>query len=213
MATSNVVALWNSEHEKLMQANIPMRSISLLCAHERCKDIDYRNNCSLFPKIIGYKNIYSLSQFIRTFTNSKSAMLKLKPTDHKGCDWNVYVINEVDAEDAEALSKLVSQIPFNEAQKKMNKDLQDYVTLKADSELSFTQADINKAMKVYDKLRKKSKGAGSVAQEQIDELKTLVNVIVKKGQDDTYMGHDTGTKETLVFDILELDPEAKLLCH
>ena len=35
------------------------------------KDIDYQNRYTLFPKIIGYKNNYALSQLIKTFTNFK----------------------------------------------------------------------------------------------------------------------------------------------
>ena len=202
--------------KKLMQANIfNAFDFFMLYARERWqKDIDYRNNYSLFPKIIGYKNIYSLSQFIRTFTNFKisDAEIEANRPQKVVIGTNAPVIKGVDAEDAEALSKLVSQIPFSEAQKKMNKDLEDYVTLKSDGELSFTQADVNKALKVYDKLRKKSKDAGSVAQEQIDELKTLVNVVVKKGEDDTYTWDtdNSAQVETLVFDILELDPEAEI---
>ena len=82
------------------------------------KDIDYQNRYTLFPKIVGYKNIYSLSQLIKSFTNFKISDEEIE----KNRPLKVVVGTEAPRikgiEDDEALNKLYSQVPFNEVQVK-----------------------------------------------------------------------------------------------
>ena len=63
-------------------------------------------------------------------------------------------------------------MPFNEAQKKMNADLNAYITLESDSELSYTEAEYERAEEIFEKLQKKGK--------KVSPADSLVAKLIKK---------------------------------
>ena len=172
------------------------------------KDIDYQNRYTLFPKIVGYKNIYALSQLIKSFTNFKISDAEIEAQRPQKVIVGTDPIRIQSVTD-ESLSKVLSQVPFNEVQEKMNVDLNRYITLESDSELSYTDAQLAKAEEIYEKLQKTAK-KGNPADEKVKELRKLVKVKKRKGKPDLidYDGIDTLVEiENLVDEIFELDPE------
>lgn len=167
------------------------------------KDIDYQNRYTLFPKIVGYKNIYSLSQMIRTFTNFKisDAEIEAKRPSKIIVGVKPPQINESDA----ALDKLVSQVPFNDVQKKMNEDLTKYITLESDSELQYTDADLKKAEDIAKKLEKKGGKKGNPADPLVKELRNIAFDKQKVSVDATQEEEAVRLSD----EILEIDAENK----
>jgi len=172
------------------------------------KDIDYQNRYTLFPKIVGYKNIYALSQLIKSFTNFKisDAEIEAQRPQKVIVGTDAPTIEGVDKSD---LEKVLSQVPFNEAQEKMNKDLNKYITLESDSELSYTQAELKKAEDIYEKVQKKEGKKVNPADEKVKELKALVKVTKRKGKPDDieYEMENLDEMESLIVEIFGLDPE------
>ena len=199
--------------EKLMQANVfNTFDFFQLYANELWqKDIDYQNKYSLFPKIASYKNVYALSQMIRSFTNFKISDAEIE------ADRPQKVVVGTDAPQLkgvqdDALSKVLSQVPYNDVQQKMNDDLEKYITLQSESELTYKKEDIEKAEKIFEKLNKK-KGKATPADPLVKELKTLLDVKSKKVKKKTiivdvaYELEDYDRIEELLDEILEIDEE------
>ena len=93
---------------------------------------------------------------IRSFTNFKISDAEIE------ADRPQKVVVGTDAPELkgvqdDALSKVLSQVPYNEIQQKMNDDLEKYITLKSESELSYKKEDIEKAEKIFEKLNKKKR--------------------------------------------------------
>jgi len=197
---------------KLMQGNVfnTFDFFQLYAKEKWQKDIDYQNRYTLFPKIVGYKNIYSLSQLIKSFTNFKISDEEIE----KNRPLKVVVGTEAPRikgiEDDEALNKLYSQVPFNEVQVKMNKDLENYITLESDSELTYTNAEYEKAEEIFKKLNKSGKKE-SPADELVKELKKLVSYSKIKGgfKIGDYELDNLDDIEIFIDEIQELDPDNK----
>ena len=196
--------------KKLMQAHV-FNTFDLFQLYAKelwQKDIDYQNRYTLFPKIVGYKNIYALSQLIKSFTNFKISDAEIEAQRPQKVIVGTDPIRIQSVTD-ESLSKVLSQVPFNEAQEKMNVDLNRYITLESDSELSYTDAQLAKAEEIYEKLQKTAK-KGNPADEKVKELRKLVKVKKRKGKPDLidYDSIDVLIEiENLVDEIFELDPE------
>lgn len=196
--------------KKLMQAHV-FNTFDLFQLYAKelwQKDIDYQNRYTLFPKIVGYKNIYALSQLIKSFTNFKISDAEIEAQRPQKVIVGTDPIRIQSVTD-ESLSKVLSQVPFNEVQEKMNVDLNRYITLESDSELSYTDAQLAKAEEIYEKLQKTAK-KGNPADEKVKELRKLVKVKKRKGKPDLidYDSIDVLIEiENLVDEIFELDPE------
>ena len=172
------------------------------------KDIDYQNRYTLFPKIVGYKNNYALSQLIKTFTNFKISDAEIEAQRPQKVIIGTEAPRIEGAEEDEGLQKVLSQVPFNEAQKKMNLDLNKYITLQTDSELEYTDADLIKAEQIFDKLQKKGKKENP-ADPFVKELRGIVKVTKRKGKPDNidYELQQLDEIEELLNEIEELDPD------
>jgi superfamily II DNA or RNA helicase len=192
--------------KRLMQGNIfnTFDFFQLYAKELWQKDIDYQNRYTLFPKIVGYKNIYSLSQMIRTFTNFKISDAEIEAKRPAKILVGVKPPN-IDGAQDDALSKLVSQVPFNEVQKKMNEDLTKYITLQSDSELQYSDADLKKAVKIFKKLEKEGGKKGNPADPLVKELRALAFDKEKVSVDVS----DEEKAVKLSDDILEIDAENK----
>ena len=158
---------------KLMQANVfnTFDFFQLYAKELWQKDIDYQNRYTLFPKIVGYKNIYSLSQLIKSFTNFKISDVEIEKERPKKVVVGTQAPRIKGVQDDD-LDKVLSQVPFNEAQKKMNADLNAYITLESDSELSYTEAEYERAEEIFEKLQKKGK--------KVSPADSLVAKLIKK---------------------------------
>ena len=171
------------------------------------KDIDYQNQYTLFPKIVGYKNVYALSNLIRTFTNFKISDAEIN--SNRPQKVIIGVETPTLDENNKALEDVLSQVPFNEVQEKMNKDLESYITLDRDTELNYKQSDIAKARKIYNKL--KSSDEGSLAEEEVQELLKVEGFeLIKKKKNQYEVSWPLGAVqfvEPLMEAIIEKDPE------
>lgn len=196
--------------EKLAQANINNTfDFFQVYANELWqKDIDYQNQYTLFPKIVGYKNVYALSNLIRNFTNFKISDKEInRRRPHKviiGTDRPKLDKNNED------LNTLKALVPYNDIQKKMNADLERYITLDQDTELSYTKADVNKAQKIAAKLKKKAGDEADVS-EQVNQLLALESFTLKlkkKALPEVSWDLNDGPEVLrLSEEILEIDPE------
>ena len=204
--------------DKLRQAHIfNTFDFFQLYAKERwSKDIDYKNNYTLFPKIVGYKNIYSLSQLIRAYTNFKISDEEINANRPEkvilGTD--APKLKGITPKEQEGLSKAISQVPFSEAQEKMNRDLEKFVTLDSDSQLQYTQADLLKAEKIYKKLQKKKGEGNPEVDELVEQIMGIVK-ITKKGKNKPDLIEWEGAREAIELEpladrLLELEPTNKL---
>ena len=145
------------------------------------KDINYQNQYTLFAKVVGYKNIYSLSQLIKSYTDFRISDKEIEANRPLkvlvGVDEvKLTTLDKSEVIEDEGLKKLRSLVPFNDAQEKMNKDLEDYITLKSDSQLAYTEADIKKALAIRDKLNKKGV-VKSLVTEELEELQELTEIV------------------------------------
>jgi hypothetical protein len=195
---------------KLMQGNVfnTFDFFQLYAKELWQKNIDYQNRYTLFPKIVGYKNVYALSQLIKTFTNFKISDKEIEKRRPQKVIVGTTSPRIKGVEDDE-LNKVISQVPFNEAQKKMNADLSDYIGMDSDSELSYTKADYQKAEEIFDKLQKKGK-KGSPAAELVAKLKKdhLLSYSQKKGVwKIDYELEELDEIENLLNEIFDLDPD------
>ena len=170
------------------------------------KDIDYQNQYTLFAKVVGYKNTYALSQLIKSYTDFRITDKEIEANRPLkvlvGVDpIRLFAdIEKTEVIENEGLSKMRSLVPFSEAQEKMNKDLEDYITLKSDSQLAYTESDVKKALAIRDKLNKKP--TESVVKEQIEELKELTEIV--ENEDGTYdVLYDSGDPRLRIEELLE----------
>lgn len=135
------------------------------------KDINYKNQYTLFAKIVGYKNIYSLSQMIKSFTDFKISDEEIEK--NRPIKALIGTKKPERMPEDEALSKLRALVPYNEVQKKMNQDLENYITLKSNKEINFSEDDVNQALEIYTKLQRAA-GKLSATDEAVLRLKELI---------------------------------------
>ena len=166
------------------------------------KDIDYQNNYSLFAKIVGYKNIYSLSQMIKSFTDFKVSDEEINK--NRPIKALIGTTKPKNLPKDPALNKLRALVPFSEAQKKMNADMEAYITLQSNNPIAVTTEKLKEAKNIYRKLQKKA-GTFGPADEIVEQLEELVE-INSKGEIFVSI-ENTADAVGLVEEIQELDPE------
>ena len=192
--------------EKMLQANVfnTFDFFQLYVRELWVKDIDYQNNYSLFAKIVGYKNIYSLSQMIKSFTDFKVSDEEINK--NRPIKALIGTTKAKNLPKDPALDKLRALVPFSEAQKKMNADMEAYITLQSNNPIAVTTEKLKEAKDIYRKLQKRA-GTFGPADEIVEQLEELVEV---NSNGEIFVSiENTADAVGLVEEIQELDPENK----
>ena len=165
------------------------------------KDIDYQGRYGLTPKIESYKNVYSMSQLIRSFTNFQ---ISSKEIDAKRPQKIPLAVEDIVIDGNRLSAK--GQVGFNDAQLKMNQYLNDFVTLKSDYEIQYTEDELKQALELYDSLEEKRGKEASKGNKQA-EIKKLKRLVGKESEGFPYEPENEELVNEIIDAILALDAE------
>jgi len=165
------------------------------------KDIDYQGRYGLTPKIESYKNVYSMSQLIRSFTNFQ---ISSKEIAAKRPQKVPLAVEDIVIDGKKITSK--GQVGFNDAQLKMNQYLNDFVTLKSDYEIQYTEDELKEALKLYDDLEEK-RGKEASKGNKVADLKKLKRLVGKESDGFPYEPENEELVNEIIDAILSVDPE------
>ena len=153
------------------------------------------------PKIESYKNVYSMSQLIRSFTNFQ---ISSKEIDAKRPQKIPLAVEDIVIDGNRLSAK--GQVGFNDAQLKMNQYLNDFVTLKSDYEIQYTEDELKQALELYDSLEEKRGKEASKGNKQA-EIKKLKRLVGKESEGFPYEPENEELVNETIDAILALDAE------